>query len=147
MEYRIAPKKKVKTRPYSILIEKSKGSSAFDEQKVKNIKIEYRLQSIFPNPELSARKRVTGYHFFVFPDSSGAQLREPKLALTKPTKIEAYIVQQLANQKGAARQKALEVQNSITKFKMSKTAEAQRSKKRSWVRTQLAIRQQSIMRA
>ena len=54
MEYRIAPKKKkkkkVKTRPYSILIQKSKGCSAFDEQKVKNIAIEYRLQSIFPNP-------------------------------------------------------------------------------------------------
>ena len=41
---------KVKTRPYAILIQKSKGSSAFDEQKVKNIAIEYRLQSIFPNP-------------------------------------------------------------------------------------------------
>ena len=50
MEYRIAPKKKVKTRSYSILIQKSKGSNAFDEQKVKNIAIEYRLQSIFPNP-------------------------------------------------------------------------------------------------
>ena len=37
MEYRIAPKKKVKTRSYSILIQKSKGSSAFDKQKVKNI--------------------------------------------------------------------------------------------------------------
>ena len=33
-----------------MLIQKSKGSSAFDEQKVKNIAIEYRLQSIFPNP-------------------------------------------------------------------------------------------------
>ena len=44
--------------------------------------------------------------FFDFPDSSGAQLREPKLALTKPTKIEACI--QFANQKGAARQKALQ---------------------------------------
>ena len=54
MEYRIAPKKKkVKTRPYSILIQKSKGSSAFDEQKVKNI--EYRLQSIFPNPAYRQR--------------------------------------------------------------------------------------------
>ena len=40
----------VKTRPYSILIQKSKGSSAFNEQKVKLIAIEYRLQSIFPNP-------------------------------------------------------------------------------------------------
>ena len=38
--------------PYSILIQKSEGSSAFDEQKVKNIAIEYRLQSIFPNPGL-----------------------------------------------------------------------------------------------
>ena len=44
-------KKKVKTRPYSILIKKSKGSSAFNEQKVKKIAIEYRLQSIFPNRE------------------------------------------------------------------------------------------------
>ena len=49
MEYRIAPKK-AKTRPYSILIQKSKGSSAFNEQKVKNIAIKYRLSSIFPNP-------------------------------------------------------------------------------------------------
>ena len=34
-----------------MLIQKSKGSYAFDEQKVKNIDrpIEYRLQSIFPN--------------------------------------------------------------------------------------------------
>ena len=52
MEYRIAPKKKkkVKTRPYSILNPKSKGSSAFDEQTIKNIAIEYRVQTIFPNP-------------------------------------------------------------------------------------------------
>ena len=51
MKYGIASKK-VKTRRYSIglLIQKSKGSSAFDEQKVKNIAIEYRLQSIFPKP-------------------------------------------------------------------------------------------------
>ena len=49
------PGKKVKTRPYSImvLVQKSKGSSAFNEQKVKNIAIEYRLQSIFPNPVYS----------------------------------------------------------------------------------------------
>ena len=47
MEYQIAPEKKTKTKPYSILIQKSKGCSAFDEQKVKNIAIEYRLQSIF----------------------------------------------------------------------------------------------------
>ena len=33
-----------------MLIQKSEGSSAFDEQKVKNIAMEYRLQSIFPNP-------------------------------------------------------------------------------------------------
>ena len=45
-------------------------------------------------------KGVTGYHFFVLPDSSGAQLREPKLALTKLTTIEAYI--QFANEKSAA---------------------------------------------
>ena len=49
--------------------------------------------------------------FFVLPDSSGAQLREPKVAPTKLTKLEAYV--QLADQKGAARQKALEVQNLI----------------------------------
>ena len=33
-----------------MLIQKSKSSNAFDEQKVKNIAIEYRLQSIFCNP-------------------------------------------------------------------------------------------------
>ena len=55
--------------------------------------------------------------FFVLPDSSGAQLRETKLALTKLTKIETYI--QLADQKGAARQKALEVQNLIANSKIS----------------------------
>ena len=42
--------KKVKTRPYLILIQKSKGSCAFYKQKVKNVTIEYRRQSIFPNP-------------------------------------------------------------------------------------------------
>ena len=48
-------KNKVKTRPYSIglLIQKRIGSSAFDEQKVKNIAIKYRLQSIFSNPVLT----------------------------------------------------------------------------------------------
>ena len=52
MEYGISicAEKKVKARPYSIIIQKSKNSRAFDEQKVKNIAIEYRLQSIFPNP-------------------------------------------------------------------------------------------------
>ena len=40
----------MKTRPYSILIQESEGSSAFDEQKVKNIAIKYRLQSILPYP-------------------------------------------------------------------------------------------------
>ena len=51
IEYRISncAKKKVKTGPYSILIQKSKGSGAFDEQKGKNIAIKYRLQLIFPN--------------------------------------------------------------------------------------------------
>ena len=38
-------KKKIKDKAYSILIQKSKGSSAFDEQKVKNIAIEYRFFS------------------------------------------------------------------------------------------------------
>ena len=42
--------KKSKDKAYSILIQKSKGYRAFDEQKVKNIAIEYRLQSVFPNP-------------------------------------------------------------------------------------------------
>ena len=31
-----------------MLIQKRKGSSAFNEQKVKNLAIEYKLQSIFP---------------------------------------------------------------------------------------------------
>ena len=44
-------RKKSKDKVYLILIQKSKGSSAFDEQKVKNITIEYRLQSILPNPD------------------------------------------------------------------------------------------------
>ena len=43
-------RKKSKDKAYSILIQKSKDSSAFDEQKVKNIAIKYRLQSIFPYP-------------------------------------------------------------------------------------------------
>ena len=52
MEYRIAPKKKDKAI-FEVLIQKSTGksSSAIDEQRVKNIAIEYRLQSIFPNPD------------------------------------------------------------------------------------------------
>ena len=50
IRYQIAQKKKVKTRPHLILTEKSKGSSAFDEQKVKNIAVKYRLQSIFSKP-------------------------------------------------------------------------------------------------
>ena len=33
-----------------MLIQKSKGYSTFNEQKVKNIAIKYRLQSIFPRP-------------------------------------------------------------------------------------------------
>ena len=49
-------RKKVKTRPYSILIQKSKGSNAFYEQIVKNIdynrffptlRVGYRYQNIF----------------------------------------------------------------------------------------------------
>ena len=65
MEYRIAPAKKVKTRPYSILIQESKGSRAFDAQKVKNIAIEYRLQSIFPNPDrmnVRTSQKMLGVH-------------------------------------------------------------------------------------
>ena len=38
----------------NLLIQKSKGSSAFDEQKVKNITIEYRLKLNFCNPEYFA---------------------------------------------------------------------------------------------
>ena len=68
--------KKVKTRPYSILIQKSKGSSAFDEQKVKNIAIEYRLQLIFPNPKL-------GYTIFYC---------EPELELYKPV-LEYFLLE------------------------------------------------------
>ena len=50
MKYRIAPKKS-KDKAHLILIQKSKNSSAFDKQKIKNIAIEYRLQSILPNPD------------------------------------------------------------------------------------------------
>ena len=50
MKYQIAPKKS-KDKAYLILIQKSKNSRAFHEQKVKNIAIEYRLQSILPNPD------------------------------------------------------------------------------------------------
>ena len=46
-----AEKKSKDKAIYSILIQKSKGYSAFDEQKVKNIAIEYQLQWIFPNPD------------------------------------------------------------------------------------------------
>ena len=58
IDYRISicAEKIVKTRPYSTLIQKSKGSSTFDEYKVENIAIEYRLQSIFPNPGLIPMK-------------------------------------------------------------------------------------------
>ena len=49
MEYRIAPKQKSKDKAYSILIQKSENSSEFDEQKVKNIAIEYRF---FPTLEV-----------------------------------------------------------------------------------------------
>jgi len=35
---------------YSITTQKSKGFGIFDDKKVKNIDIEYRSQSIFPNP-------------------------------------------------------------------------------------------------
>ena len=59
MEYRTALKKKVITMPYSILIQKSKGFSAFDEQKIKDIAIEYRLQPIFSNPEHSYAPPLT----------------------------------------------------------------------------------------
>ena len=47
MEYGIAQKKKSKNKAIFDTHSKSKGSSAFDEQKVKNIAIEYRLQSNF----------------------------------------------------------------------------------------------------
>ena len=56
-------------------------------------------------------------NFFVLPDSSGAHLPELKLAVIKRTKIEAYT--QFADQKGAAREKALEVHNSVAKIKIT----------------------------
>ena len=45
IEYGISncAEKKVKKRPYSILIQKSKGSRAFDEQKLKNIAIDHQF--------------------------------------------------------------------------------------------------------
>jgi len=39
-----------KKRHMQLPPEKSKGLGIFDDKKVKNIDIEYRLQSIFPNP-------------------------------------------------------------------------------------------------
>ena len=46
--------KKSKDKAYSLLIQKSKGSSAFNEQKLTNVASEYRLQLIFPYPGYSA---------------------------------------------------------------------------------------------
>ena len=63
MEYRIALKKKVKTRPYSILIQKSKGSSAFDEQKVKNIAIEYRFFPTLVEPHFAPDHEMSNNNF------------------------------------------------------------------------------------
>ena len=52
MEHRMAPKKtKSKDKAIFDTNSEKKGSSAFDEQKVKKIANEYRLQSIFPNAE------------------------------------------------------------------------------------------------
>ena len=48
--WNIELRRKKKERPYSILIQKSKGSNAFDEQKVKNIAIEYRFFSTLVKP-------------------------------------------------------------------------------------------------
>ena len=44
-----------------MFIQKSRGSSAFDKQKVKNIAIEYRLQSIFSYPEVFCSCFGAGY--------------------------------------------------------------------------------------
>ena len=55
-------RKKRKDKAYSTLIQKSKGSIAFDEQKVKNIAIEYRLQSIFPNPGVGSVVCANGFN-------------------------------------------------------------------------------------
>ena len=62
IEYGISncAEKKVKTRPYSILIQKSKDSSAFDEQKVKNIPIAYRFF-----PTLDAALGFDFMHFLI----------------------------------------------------------------------------------
>jgi len=49
-------RKKVKKRVYSITIQKSKVFGIFDDKKVKNIDVEYRLQSIFPNPAYTITK-------------------------------------------------------------------------------------------
>ena len=82
----------------------------------------------------TARKRVTGLIFFVLPYSSGAQLRELKLALTEWTKIKAlyavclcarqdksargpelkYKNQDYVNRRSTAKQKALVGQNTIS---------------------------------
>ena len=60
-----------------MLIQKSKGSRAFDEQKKKKkkkkkkiIAIKYRLQSIFPNPDygISAILYYSGIILFIFKD-------------------------------------------------------------------------------
>ena len=66
---------------------------------------------------LSARKKVIGYHFFRPSRLIRCTTMRAKASSTKLTKIEAYV--HFANWKGAARQKALEVQNLITKSKIT----------------------------
>ena len=64
-----------------ILIQKSKGCSAFDEQKVKNIAIEYRLQLVFSNPgrtQDSAGEHNEGHLNVMYPTPA-----EPCFFLTK----------------------------------------------------------------
>ena len=56
-------RKKVKTRHIRYSFKKVKvPCSAFYEQKVKNIAIEYWLQSIFPNPAYLARAKRHNAH-------------------------------------------------------------------------------------
>ena len=59
MDYPIAPKKSKDKAIFDTHSKKSKGSSAFDEQKVKNIAIEYRFKLIFPNPGPTSGPRTT----------------------------------------------------------------------------------------
>ena len=98
MEYRLALKKKVKAKSHSILIQKSKDSSAFDEQKVKNIAIEYQLQSIFPTLAIAILPKLkfyappslleTVYYGIVYPHLSYAITTWGNAASTRLNKVQ-----------------------------------------------------------